>query len=75
MKTKYFLLFGLTFGCSSLFAQSTRGLVNDGVNAYEENKFADAETNFKKGIESNVENFEARFNLGDAVYKQGRFDE
>ena len=75
MKAKYFLLFGFTISCSSLFAQSTRGLVNDGVNAYEENKYADAETNFKKGIESNVENFEARFNLGDAVYKQGRFDE
>ncbi len=58
MKAKYFLLIGFTIGFSSLFAQSTRDLVNDGVNAYEENKYADAETNFKKGIESNVENFE-----------------
>ncbi len=57
------------------FAQSTRGLVNDGVDAYEENKFADAEVDFKKAIENDVENFEARFNLGDAIYKQGRFEE
>jgi len=59
----------------SLNAQSIRGLVNDGVDEYEENKFADAEVNFKKGIESDIENFESRFNLGDAIYKQGRFEE
>ncbi len=50
-------------------------MVNDGVDEYEENKFAEAEVNFKKGIESNVESFEPRFNLGDAIYKQGRFEE
>ena len=59
----------------SLNAQSIRGLVNDGVDEYEENKFAEAEVNFKKGIEEDIENFESRFNLGDAIYKQGRFEE
>jgi Ca-activated chloride channel homolog len=70
---KFTLLFfvSLTF----LNAQATRGLVNDGVDEYEENKFAEAEVNFKKGIEADVENFESRFNLGDAIYKQGRFEE
>ena len=57
------------------FAQSTRGLVGDGVDAYEESNFSEAEVNFKKGVESDVENFESRFNLGDAIYKQGRFEE
>lgn len=69
-----YMIFAL-FLTPLLFAQSTRGLVNDGVDAYEENKFADAEVNFKKGVEKDVENFESRFNLGDAIYKQGRFDE
>lgn len=58
-----------------LFAQSTRGLVNDGVELYNEQKFADAEVNFKKGAEKNPESFEAKFNLGDAYYKQQRYDE
>lgn len=58
-----------------LNAQSIRGLVNGGVEEYEENNFADAEVSFKKGIESDIENFEARFNLGDAIYKQGRYEE
>ncbi|MBK7104350.1 MAG: tetratricopeptide repeat protein [Ignavibacteriae bacterium] len=75
MKIKHFFILGISLSISTIFAQSTRGLVNDGVDAYEENKFADAETNFKKGIESNVESFESRFNLGDAIYKQGRFEE
>jgi Ca-activated chloride channel family protein len=57
------------------FAQSTRGLVNDGVNLYNEKKFSDAEVNFKKGSENAPENFEAKFNLGDAYYKQQRYDE
>ena len=57
------------------FAQSTRGLINDGVDLYKEKKFADAEVNFKKGAEKTPESFEAKFNLGDAYYKQQRYDE
>jgi tetratricopeptide (TPR) repeat protein len=56
-------------------AQSTRGLVNDGVDLYKEQKFADAEVNFKKGTEKTPDSFEAKFNLGDAYYKQERYDE
>jgi tetratricopeptide (TPR) repeat protein len=56
-----------------IFAQ--RSEVNDGVDQYKEENFADAEVNFKKGKEKAPENFEAHFNLGDAFYKQGRYDE
>jgi Ca-activated chloride channel homolog len=58
-----------------MFAQSTRGLVNDGVDLYKEKKFADAEVNFKKGTEKSPESFEAKFNLGDAYYKQERYED
>ena len=57
------------------FSQSTRGLVNKGVDDYNDKKFSDAEVNFKKGSEKAPENFEAKFNLGDAYYKQQRYDE
>jgi len=56
-------------------AQSTRGLVNDGVDYYDDSRFSDAEVNFKKGAEQSPEIFEAKFNLGDAYYKQERYDE
>ena len=57
------------------FSQSTRGLVNKGVDDYNDKKFSDAEVNFKKGSEKTPRNFEAKFNLGDAYYKQQRYDE
>jgi tetratricopeptide (TPR) repeat protein len=60
---------------STSLAQSTRGLVNDGVDKYIDQKYSDAEVNFKKGTETDPENFEAQFNLGDAYYKQQRYDE
>jgi len=76
MKTLYKLNYLILFLFVPLLnAQSIRGLVNDGVDAYENNNFADAEVNFKKSIENDIENFESRFNLGDAIFKQGRFDE
>ncbi len=62
---------GLQFSSS----QSLRGLVNDGVDKYHKGDFADAEVNFKKGTEKVPENFEAKFNLGDALFKQQRYDE
>ncbi len=60
---------------TGLIAQSTRGLVNEGVDKYNEQKFSDAEVNFKKGTELDPQNFESHFNLGDAYYKQQRYDE
>lgn len=57
------------------FAQSKRSLNNDGVDLYSNKKYADAEVKFKKGLERDPELFQGHFNLGDAYYKQGRYDE
>lgn len=57
------------------FAQSTRSLINKGVEQYEQEKYSDAEVSFKKGLENDFESFEGHFNLGDALYKQGRYEE
>jgi len=79
MKNKTFylsvFLFCFAFGLSDSLAQSTRSLINKGVDLYKDQKFADAEVNFKKGAEKSPDNFEAKFNLGDAYYKQQRYDE
>lgn len=73
---KRFLFIGfLIFFVSLNLAQSYRDLVNDGVDSYKEKKYSDSEINFRKGIEKNQKGFEAKFNLGDALYKQQRFDE
>jgi Ca-activated chloride channel homolog len=71
-----FLVLGFfLFEPSITFAQTLRGLVNDGVKQYKDKNYSDAEVNFKKGIEKSPENFQAKFNLGDALFKQQRYDE
>lgn len=77
MKKRLFIYIGLIicFSGLNLFAQSTRDLVNKGVDLYKKGKMTDAEVNFKKGVEKDPKNFVTNFNLGDAYYKQKRFDE
>jgi len=70
-----FMLILFAVGSQESFSQSLRGLVNEGVENYNEGNFSDAEVNFKKGVEKAPESFEAKFNLGDAYFKQERFDE
>ena len=70
-----FVLILIAIGSQESFSQSLRGLVNDGVENYNEGNFSDAEVNFKKGVEKSPESFEAKFNLGDAYFKQERFDD
>ena len=70
-----FILLLFTVGSQESFSQSLRGLVNDGVENYNKGNFFDAEVNFKKGVEKSPESFEAKFNLGDALFKQERYDE
>ena len=42
---------------------------------YEKDNYADAEANYKKALGKKSDMPEATFNLGDAVYKQKRYDE
>lgn len=57
------------------YAQPDRSTNNKGVDAFESGEFAEAETNFKKGVEKAPNSFIANFNHGDALYKQKRYDE
>ena len=74
MKRSLFFLAVLLISKLS-FAQSKRELNNDGVDLYKSKKFADSEVKFKKGLEKDPEMFQGHFNLGDAYYKQSRYDE
>jgi tetratricopeptide (TPR) repeat protein len=42
---------------------------------YREQKFSDAEVNYRKALEKEKELVQGHFNLGDALTKQGKFDE
>lgn len=76
MKKIFFaVLIGAQIFILNVNAQSKRSLVNDGVDLYGNKKYADAEVKFKKGLEKDDKMFQGHFNLGDAYYKQGRYDE
>lgn len=75
IKICLFLFFTLIITAGSLFAQSTRSLINDGVDKYKIGNFTESENNFKKALDKNQELFEGHFNLGDAFYKSGKYDQ
>lgn len=60
---------------SAASGQTVRSHVSDGNHHYEKNRFADAEVEYKKALEKDPASREARFNVGNAYYKQDRFDE
>jgi len=56
-------------------AQSTRSLVNGGNDLYRDQKYGDAEVNYRKALEKEKALVQGHFNLGDALTKQGKYDE
>lgn len=75
------IIFVVLAGDPFLFAQETttkeslRSLVNKGVDLYEQQKYSESEINFRKGLEKTSNSFQSGFNLGDAQYKLGRYDD
>lgn len=65
----------LVWFASVVFSQSERSLVREGNRAYEKRQYADAEVNYRKALEVERDFHEGIFNLGDALYKQERFEE
>jgi Ca-activated chloride channel family protein len=57
-----------------LFAQQEKSYVKQGNDLYQQKKYKDAETNYRKAVEKKNQNVEGNFNLGDALYKQKQFD-
>jgi Ca-activated chloride channel family protein len=55
--------------------QNEHKITRKGNKLYEKNQYADAEANYKKALEIDPKHYQASFNLGDAYFKQERFDE
>jgi tetratricopeptide (TPR) repeat protein len=56
-------------------SQTVRSHVQEGNKVYEKGKYNDAEVSYKKALEKNPKSHAAQFDLGDALYKQQRYDE
>ncbi len=70
----WFLAFGV-LAASACFAQSERKYIREGNSSFENKKYSDAEVAYKKSLGKNQKSYEGNFNLGDAYYKQGKYDE
>ncbi len=72
---KVVLVLCLMSHISGLNAQEERSLTREGNKYFDKEKYSDAEASYKKALEKKNNFPEAVFNLGDAMYKQGRYDD
>ena len=65
----------LVIGGGGAAAQSVRSLVNGGNDLYRDQKFTDAEVNYRKALEQEPGLVQGHFNLGNALAKQGKTED
>lgn len=58
----------------SAFAQKEKKYVHKGNKLYEQQKFAEAEAIYRKSVEYSKQSVAGNFNLGDALYKQKKYE-
>ncbi len=59
----------------SAFGQSEKKNIRKGNSLYQNQEFEKSETEYLKALEKNPESFEAKFNMGDVLYKQKKYEE
>ena len=66
-----------TFFCFSvaLNGQSDKKYIRKGNREYDKKNFADSEISYRKAIDKNKRSPDAVFNIGDALYKQNKFED
>jgi len=69
------LIAGLALHALVAQGQSVRSLVHEGNDQYEEENFDGAEINYRKALEKEHDLVQGHFNLGDALHKQGKYED
>src|SRR5665647_1488079 len=59
----------------NLNGQADKKFIRKGNREYEKNKFSDSEISYRKAVDNNKQSPDAVFNVGDALYKQNKFEE
>ena len=60
---------------ATLNAQTDKKFIRKGNREYEKSKYSDSEISYRKAIDNNKQSPDAVFNVGDALYKQNKFEE
>ncbi len=79
IRINYFLFFFLSSAfcilSSPLSAQQEKKLIHEGNKQYENKKFGEAEKEYSKALNKNKDSYKGAFNLGDAYYQQGKYEQ
>lgn len=70
----YIVVFFASFGICA-FAQQEARNVRLGNKQYRDSSYVDAEVEYRKALEQNPKSFEGLYNLGNALFKQEKYDE
>ncbi len=73
MRKLVFIIFFLMSFIS--FAQNKKSFLRDGNKLYADSSYNESEIQYRKSLEKDQNYFKASFNLADAIYKQGRYEE
>jgi Ca-activated chloride channel homolog len=69
------LIFGFLIFSVALNAQSDKKFIRQGNREYEKDKFSESEVLYRKAIDKKKESPDAVFNVGDALYKQSKYED
>lgn len=65
----------LLFTGVSVFSQADRKLIRKGNREYNRNNFSESEILYRRASDENKSSSEATFNIGDALYRQNKFED
>ena len=75
IRISLFIIALLSLACFEANAQKERKFIRKGNGLFENKNFENSEVEYRKALDKDVASFEAAFNLGDALYKQKKYDE
>ena len=76
MKFKYILLLSaFLFSLVNVNAQDERRFIRSGNSHFTDSAYLESEIEYRKALDKTGDSFEGQFNLGDALYKQEKFND
>lgn len=70
---KAILIITISLISFSVFGQTERKYIRSGNKLYDEKKYTDAELSYRKALDKKANSFESSFNIGNSLYKEGKF--
>ena len=65
----------LIFLPGALYAQGERKYIRQGNKEYDDKAFEESEVQYRKALDKDLSSYEGNFNLGDALYKQEKYED